>query len=243
MDRYEIADQYTIVPAQAPPPDRSAYYAMLHSDFQDHYADGRDVWTDERAMRETPLLLMRALDGTAPGRVRDVRDVLHVLDIGTGHGRDAAILLDHGHRVTGIDIVTSPEWPAVSAGRSDRARFITTSVTELAGEAEYDAVLDNGCLHHQHPDDFPAYLGRIRALLRPGGLYTVSVFQSADERGRLFVNQASRLYQEFTTAELTDLVTAHGFEPVTSHLVPRTTPGLNYLVGTFRCTDPGQAPC
>jgi cyclopropane fatty-acyl-phospholipid synthase-like methyltransferase len=234
MDRYEIADEYTIAPAQAPPPDRSAYHAVLHSDFQGHYADGRDVWTTERAMRETPVLLMRALGGTAPA---------HVLDIGTGHGRDAAILLDHGHRVTGIDIVTSPEWPAVCSGRSDRARFLTTPVTELEGEAEYDAVLDNGCLHHQHPDDFPAYLGRIRALLRPGGLYTVSVFQSADERGRLFVNEASRLYQEFTTAELTDLVTAHGFEPVTSHLVPRTTPGLNYLVGTFRSADPGQAPC
>lgn len=240
MDRYEIADAYTIAPAQAPPPDRSAYRAVLHSDFEDHYADGRDVWTTERAMRETPLLLMRALGGTASG---DARDVLHVLDIGTGHGRDAGILLDHGHRVTGIDIVTSPEWPAVSEGRADRARFLTTSVTELKGEAEYDAVLDNGCLHHQHPHDFPAYLGRIRALLRPGGLYTVSVFQSAGERGRLFVNEGSRLYQEFTTAELTDLVTAHGFAPVTSHLVPRTTPGLNYLVGTFRRTDPGQAPC
>ncbi|MFF7652270.1 SAM-dependent methyltransferase [Streptomyces sp. NPDC007983] len=236
MDRYEIADQYTIAPAQAPPPDRSAYHAVLHSDFQGHYADGRDVWTAERAMRETPLLLIRALGDTGPGHVA------HVLDVGTGHGRDAAILLDHGHRVTGIDIVTSSEWPAVTADRSDRARFLTTSVMELAGSAEYDAVLDNGCLHHQHPDDYPAYLGRIRALLRPGGLYTVSVFQSADERGRLFVNGASRLYQEFTTGELTALVTGHGFALVATHLVPRTTPGLNYLVGTFRSTEPGQAP-
>ena len=234
MDKHEIADQYTIVPAQAPPPDRSAYHDLLHSDFQVHYADGSDVWTAERAMRETPLLLMRALGGTAPA---------HVLDIGTGHGRDAAILLDHGHRVTGIDIVTSPEWPTVTAGRPDRARFLTTSVTELEGSAEYDAALDNGCLHHQPPDDYPAYLARVRALLRPGGLYTVSVFQSADERGRLFVNRASRLYQEFTTGELTALVTGHGFEPVASHLVPRTTPGRNYLVGTFRATEPGQAPC
>src|ERR1044072_6886834 len=122
---------------------------------------------------------MRALGGPAPA---------HVLDIGTGHGRDAAILLDHGHRVTGIDIVTSPEWPTVTAGRPDRARVPPTSVTELGGSAgggapparpagarslpppgaerggsgEYAPPRDNGCLTHQPPDDSPAYLARVR---------------------------------------------------------------------------------
>ncbi|MFF8960147.1 SAM-dependent methyltransferase [Streptomyces sp. NPDC014894] len=232
MESHRIADQYTIVPAQTPPLDVAAYEAALLFDFQDHYARGRDVWTDERAMRETPLCLLGALGATPDA---------HVLDIGTGRGLDAEILLDRGHRVTGIDLVASPEWGAITARRPGRARFLTASATELTGVAEYDAVLDNGCLHHQHPDSYPGYLDRIHALLRPGGLFTVSVFRSATDAGRLYVNGGSRLYREFTAGELTGLVTERGFETVDLRPVPRGTAGLEYLVGTFRATAPGDA--
>ncbi|MFG2352750.1 SAM-dependent methyltransferase [Streptomyces sp. NPDC048521] len=230
MSSHRIADRYSVVPAPAPPLDESAYADVLRSDFQDHYVNGRDVWTAEDAMREAPRLLLRAL-GDRPGA--------HVLDIGTGHGRDAAILSDAGCRVTGIDLVESPEWAALTARSDGRARFAVCSLSDLDGTAVHDAVLDNGCLHHQHPDGYGRYLGRIRELLRPGGLFTVSVFRSADGPGRLFANGARRLYREFTEEELTELVTAHGFTPVEVRLVPRGTAGLHYLVGTYRATGAG----
>lgn len=53
MDSYPIADRYSVVPAEAPL-DASGYADALHSDFRNHYADGRDVWTGEAAMREAP---------------------------------------------------------------------------------------------------------------------------------------------------------------------------------------------
>lgn len=233
MSSHPIADRYSVVPALAPPLDESAYADVLRSDFQDHYVNGRDVWTAEDAMREAPRLLLRAL--------RDPADA-HVLDIGTGHGRDAAVLFDAGCRVTGIDLVESPEWAGLTARSHGRARFEVRSLLDLDAMAAYDAVLDNGCLHHQHPDGYGRYLGQIRELLRPGGLFTVSVFQSANGPGRLFANGARRLYREFTEGELTELVTAHGFTPVDVRPVPRGTAGLHYLVGTYRATDAGTGP-
>ncbi|MEU1403023.1 class I SAM-dependent methyltransferase [Streptomyces sp. NPDC005728] len=228
MSDHQIADRYSVTPAPAAPPDESAYAEVLRADFQDHYVNGRDVWTAEDAMREAPRLLLRLL-GDRPGA--------HVLDIGTGHGRDAALLFDAGCRVTGIDLVESPEWAALTARSDGRARFEVCSLSDLDGTAVHDAVLDNGCLHHQHPDGYARYLGRIHELLCPGGLFTVSVFRSAAGPGRLFANGARRLYREFTEGELTELVTAHGFTPVDVRLVPRGTAGLHYLVGAYRATS------
>ncbi|GAB2786825.1 SAM-dependent methyltransferase [Streptomyces daliensis] len=230
MDTHDIAEAYTVVPVAAPPLADEEYAAVLRADFTDHYAHGRDIWTGEEAMRETPRILLAAL--------ADVRDA-HILDIGTGHGRDAAILLAGGHRVTGIDLVASDEWAGLRARWPGRARFGAAELTEpgeLTGARQYDAVLDNGCLHHQHPDRYPAYLRRVHELLHPGGLLTVSVFHSAAERGDLFVNGGRRLYREFTEAELAGLLTAHGFSVVELRTVPRGRDALHYLVGTFRST-------
>ncbi|MGA5352157.1 SAM-dependent methyltransferase [Streptomyces thermodiastaticus] len=232
MPSHRIADRYSVIPASTPSVDASAYTDVLRSDFHEHYAHGRDVWTAEKAMREAPRLLLRALGGRADA---------HVLDIGAGHGRDAALLHAAGCRVTGIDLVESPEWAALTARSDGRMRFLVCSLTDLDGTAVHDAVLDNGCLHHQHPDTYGRYLRRVRELLRPGGLFTVSVFRSENGPGRLFANEAQRLYREFTEEELTGLVAKHGFTPVDVHTVPRGTPGLHYLVGTFRTADADRA--
>ncbi|MCD9194364.1 SAM-dependent methyltransferase [Streptomyces albireticuli] len=222
---HPIADRYTVGRTRATPFDEAGYDAVLRRDFHDHYADGRDLWTGEEAMRRAPGLLMDALGG--PGGAR-------VLDLGTGHGRDAELLLAGGHRVTGVDIVASPAWEIISVEWPGRARFLATAVLDLPGAAEYEAVLDNGCFHHQHPGAYGPYLRRIRELLRPDGLFAVSVFHAADGAGGLYANEGDRLYREFTVEELTTLVRAHGFAPVATHRVPRAVEGLAYLVGIFR---------
>jgi SAM-dependent methyltransferase len=230
-DSHPIADRYTVERTEATLLDEAGYAAVLHSDFRDHYADGRDIWTGEEAMRHTPRLLMEALGGTADA---------HVLDLGTGHGRDAELLLAGGHRVTGVDLVPSPEWETIAGRRPGRARFLATAVLDLPGTEEYDAVLDNGCFHHQHPDAYVPYLRRIRELLHPGGLFTVSVFHAVDGTGGLYTNAGNRLYREFTAAQLTELVTAQGFTLVGTHQVPRAVGDLTYLVGTFRRVEDGD---
>ncbi|MFC5721649.1 SAM-dependent methyltransferase [Streptomyces gamaensis] len=229
-ESHPIADRYTVSRTEATPLDEAAYAAVLHSDFHEHYAGGRDIWTGEEAMRQAPQLLMAAL--AHAGRAADA----HVLDLGTGHGRDAELVLAGGHRVTGCDLVASPEWDAITARHPGRARFVAGPVLDLPGSGEYDGVLDNGCFHHQHPDAYAAYLRHVRELLRPEGLFTVSVFHATGERGGLYANNGNRLYREFTEDELSALVGGHGFALVEAHHVPRAVEGLTYLVATFRRT-------
>ncbi|GGX87568.1 class I SAM-dependent methyltransferase [Streptomyces hiroshimensis] len=240
---HSIADRYTVERTDAAPLDETRYAAVLHSDFRDHYAGGRDVWTDEEAMRQAPRLLMDALRarpgagaGTGPG------SPAHVLDIGTGHGRDAGLLLAAGHHVTGIDLVASPEWQTLAGRHPGRARFLATAALDLPGTEQYDAVLDNGCFHHQHPGTYGPYLRHVHELLRPGGLLTLSVFHAADGRGGLYANEGSRLYREFTEDELTGLAAGHGFALVDTRRVPRAVGNLTYLVSTFRRTEGGGRP-
>ncbi|MEV5376682.1 class I SAM-dependent methyltransferase [Streptomyces nondiastaticus] len=232
-ESHSIADRYTVEQTEATPLDETRYADVLRSDFVDHYAGGRDIWTGEEAMRQAPRLLMDALRARAGADAPGAPEA-HVLDIGTGHGRDAAILLAGGHRVTGIDLVASPEWETLTAGHPGRARFLATAALDLPGAAEYDAVLDNGCFHHQHPDAYGTYLRRIHELLRPGGLLTLSVFNATGGKGGLYANAGNRLYREFTEQELTALVGGHGFALVESHQVPRAVGDLTYLVSTFR---------
>ncbi|EEH25624.1 1,6-didemethyltoxoflavin N1-methyltransferase, partial [Burkholderia pseudomallei] len=153
-----IDAQRTIAPVDAPLAAPHEYAAVLRSDFVSSYHDGRDVWTDEAAMRPASAILHAHL-----GRPADV------LDAGAGRGRDTAYFLEQGHRVTAVDLVEPPEWAQLAQRWGERVHFVARPVSELDGEARFDGALDNGCLHHQHPDAYGAYLARIHALLRPDG--------------------------------------------------------------------------
>src|SRR3954466_11508537 len=80
------------------------YEAVIDQCFQEHYENDEDFWTREAAMAAASDLLHAELADT-PGR--------HILDIGAGGGRDALKFLQAGHRVTAVDLVTHPAWPAI----------------------------------------------------------------------------------------------------------------------------------
>ncbi|MDE1482208.1 class I SAM-dependent methyltransferase [Xenorhabdus bovienii] len=217
-----IDAQRTIVPVDVPSTAPRDYEEVLRSDFVSSYNEGRDAWTEEAAMQQASAILHAHL-----GRSSDV------LDAGAGRGRDTGFLLAQGHRVTAVDLVELPEWAQLVRNWGSQVQFRITPVTELDGENLFDGVLDNGCLHHQHPDAYVVYLRRIHELLRPAGLFTISVFESK-EPGRLYANKMRRLYREFTDSELTELLRVVHFTLVSVHRVPRPTAGLNYLVLTVR---------
>ncbi|WP_340613301.1 class I SAM-dependent methyltransferase [Xenorhabdus thailandensis] len=196
------------------------YEKILRSDFLASYLEKRDSWTEEAAMQQASIILHSQLAHKSD-----------VLDIGAGRGRDTQYLLSQGHHVTAVDLVELPEWSSLTQRFGNQVQFHTTPVTELTGEALFDGVLDNGCLHHQHPDEYAIYLKRVHTLLRPTGIFTLSVFES-EGTGRLYVNQAQRLYREFTESELKKLLHAAHFTLVSEHRVPRPAMGLNYLVIT-----------
>ncbi|AOM42493.1 class I SAM-dependent methyltransferase [Xenorhabdus hominickii] len=217
-----IDTQRVIVPVDVPSTAPHDYEEVLRSDFVSSYNEGRDVWTEEAAMQQASTILHAHL-----GRSSDV------LDVGAGRGRDTQFLLAQGHRVTAIDLVELPEWAQLVQNWGNQVLFSTTPVTNLDGENLFDGVLDNGCLHHQHPDEYIIYLRRIHELLRSTGLFTISVFESK-EPGRLYANKTQRLYREFTESELIELLHITHFTLVSVHRVPRPKAGLNYLVMTVR---------
>jgi SAM-dependent methyltransferase len=227
MEHFISAQHLVRNTTRAPAP-QDEYDELLRSDFSNHYTDFRDVWTREPAMREAVRALLSALPG---------RGSAHVLDVGSGRAVDTHILLDHGYRVTSIDLIDCPEWTDLAVTYGDRVSFLRAGLLDLQPVAEYDAVLDNGCMHHQHPDVYEKYLRRIRDVLLPEGVFTLSVFQAGRESGGLYINDAGRLYREFTSAELTELVRSTGFEALEIREVPRTVADLNYLVMTARKTD------
>lgn len=203
--------------------DAGDYRSVLDRSFTARYQRSGDSWTDEPAMR-------RVLEVVLPGLAADSR----VLDVGAGRGRDTEALLTAGHRVSAVDLVTVPEWDEIASRWGERVRFHVGNVVEVNPGGEFDAVLDNGCLHHQHPDDYLTYLGVLRGALHPGGQLAVSFFVLEPEaaKGVLHTEEDGRLAREFTELEATALIASAGFTVTGQWRIPRRRPQRAYLVVT-----------
>ncbi|GAA3749583.1 class I SAM-dependent methyltransferase [Streptomyces tremellae] len=202
-------------------PETETYRELMRRSFHDLYASEDDRWTDEPAMKRLVELVLEEL---AP----DSR----VLDVGAGRGRDTGALLAAGHRVTAADLVELPEWAEITARWGDRVRFVVGDVRGLRDEEAYDAVLDNGVLHHQLPGDQPAHLAALHALLRPGGLLGISLFVRGEQEseGKLHVLDDGRLSREFTEPEARSMLAGAGFTIASARRVARGRPGWAYLL-------------
>ncbi len=95
------------------------------------------------------------------------------LDLGCGHGRNAAHLAAAGFTVDAVDLSqTAIEW----------ARERNTDVRFLCGNAftldlgEYDLVYDSGCFHHLPPHRRISYLALLDRRLKPGGHLGLACF-------------------------------------------------------------------
>jgi SAM-dependent methyltransferase len=204
------------------------YRDVLGDSFAGRYREHRDSWTREPAMRQVVDLLLARLPADS-----------RVLDVGTGRGCDAEALLEAGHRVDAVDLVTVAEWEPIRERWPGRVGFHTGNAVDLDFEAEFDAVLDNGCLHHQHPDDYLRYLGVLRRALRPGGLLSVSFFVLSPQaaEGFLHVEEDGRLAREFTEPEAVALIASAGCTVTAVERIPRARPDRAYLVVTASRED------
>ncbi len=210
------------------PPDsivpRDGYGKLMSDAFHERYETGRDSWTAELAMTE-PVRRLR--DEVPAGR--------HVLDVGAGKGRDVEVLLAAGYRVTGLDLHEPAEWSVLRTAYPEVA-LVRSSLLEWPC-APVDAVLDNGCFHHQHPDDYAAYLARIHACLVPGGALVISVFTPyRKERRHGYFTQidAGRLNRYFTQRELAGKLAKAGFLWQRGERIFRPSCHRFYLVGVAR---------
>jgi len=108
------------------------------------------------------------------------RTGLRALSLGCGMGGRELRWAELGtfDRIDAVDI--SPAQVEVAAARArdegfgDTVHFSVGDVTDLQVDEPYDVVLAEHSLHHLEP--MPEVVGRIRDLLRPGGLFLVDEF-------------------------------------------------------------------
>ncbi|WP_107772680.1 class I SAM-dependent methyltransferase [Nocardioides sediminis] len=103
-----------------------------------------------------------------------------VLEVGSGGGRDAALMEDLGLRVRRTDV--TPGFVALLREQGHAADLLDPLVDDLPSpEGPYDGVWANASLLHVARADLPAVQTRLAAVTRQGGLLHVSVKEGVGE--------------------------------------------------------------
>jgi len=97
-----------------------------------------------------------------------------LLDLGAGFGEYTSFFLDHGVRVTAIDLKRRPEF-ARRVGDCPSLTFVTADINRRLplGDESFDAVWFSHCL--EHTDNPMAVLDELWRVLRPQGTLAVVV--------------------------------------------------------------------
>lgn len=97
-----------------------------------------------------------------------------VLEIGSGGGRDAALMEELGLHVRRTDI--TPAFIELLGAQGHEADLLDPLTDDLASaDGGYDAVWANASLLHVERPDLPVVLTRLTGVTRPGGLLRIAV--------------------------------------------------------------------
>ncbi|MGN7713702.1 class I SAM-dependent methyltransferase [Agrobacterium radiobacter] len=202
---------------EMPAVDASHYREALSESFKTRYKVSKDIWTTDPFL---PLVAKKLSEFAQ--EVMTTRP-LHFLDIGAGRGRDTMFFLEAGHKVTALDLVEVDDWKTIVRGFPTSVNFVRSSFLDWETDMSFDAILDNGCFHHQHLEDQPAYLAKMRRLLRPGGRAGICVFSpiGADhQQGFYEVMDSGRIGRHFTEQEARLTFETAGFTWLASMRAP-----------------------
>lgn len=96
-----------------------------------------------------------------------------VLDIGCGFGHEAALLVEQGNHVIGIDINRIHISEAKAAyGHLKNLKFFQTMGVKLAfPDNSFDFVISKSVFEHLHPNDVDEHLSEVKRVLRHNGEY------------------------------------------------------------------------
>src|ERR1700744_4967970 len=117
------------------------------------------------------------------------------LDLGCGTGDSSIYLAQHGWKVTGVDFVPRAldKARAKAAATKTAVDFVRADVTQLSREgvgADYQLIVDNGCLHNMSDGDRDAYVREVSAVAAPGARLLIVAFLPGGRRGVRAVQQA-----------------------------------------------------
>lgn len=212
------------------PHSSDAYGEALTKSFEQRYQRGEDFWTGEDALQQAAFLLCDRLQNRGKGLL---------LDIGIGAGTAVEPFLERGNRIVGVDLHRNEAWPGLTRKWGDRLQFVKTNYLDWQGwKHKFDAVLDNGCFHHQHPDHYEAYLRKIKEHSKPGALLSLCVCLESEpdlSEGRIEYVEMGRIDKSFQIDELRELMKANGFQWLEGRRIQREMMDTKYLVAHFNC--------
>ena len=132
-----------------------------------------------------------------------------VLDLGCGYGRDSKVLLEHGHRVTGVDnaIVAAMEARSqLNSHIKNRTAHIVEGdiITAPIIQRNFDAVLSHRTIHLPDVNDVPVIMNRVAGVLKPGGLLVMSARSDDDFNPEQMnrINENTAVYKDRPTHKI-----------------------------------------
>lgn len=131
--------------------------------FLSRYEAGEVPWDHELP----PPELIALAEVLEPGRV---------LDLGCGYGRSCIYLAQKGWQADGVDFVelaiNEANRRAKAIGVEAHINFLHNPVTDLPfNDAQYDLIVDIGCMHALSEQEADAYAGEVVRLLKENGRY------------------------------------------------------------------------
>lgn len=132
------------------------------------------------------------------------------LEVGCGTGDCSIYLAQHGWNVTAVDFVAKPLERARAKARAAGAtvEFVQGDVTQLTRTgigANFELIVDNGCLHNMSDADRDAYAREITAVAAPDARLLIVAFVPG---GRVGVRGVDRAEMERRFTQSWTLVSA-----------------------------------
>jgi putative AdoMet-dependent methyltransferase len=149
----------------------------------DQWAEDYDGWVSSEdpiyARYDVVLGRVVELSGAATGK--------RILEIGTGTGNLAGLLLSRGAEVAGLDPsrkMLDRAAMKLAGNQGLKLQHVHEPFLSLPFEANsFDAVVSTYAFHHVHPDKKTKCVCEMLRVLKPGGVWVIGdlMFQNADE--------------------------------------------------------------
>ncbi len=208
------------------------YLNKMRATFENRYEKGKDVWSQDAALRSNAGRILKWIKP---------KSGINVLDIGAGPALDAPAFLELGCKYTAIDLVKHPAWNLLKANYPHQFLSLDIAFQELTETQiqTYDLIFENGCFHHQRPEDLSSFLNCTRELLKNNGHFSLCVYTPAAEsdKGETKRFADGRFAHVWNIGQLIDLVSKSGFGLRFSERVPHQNGRSFYLHALFQRQD------
>jgi len=148
--------------------------ASRHTLFQIFYRIGFTPWDGHPLAQRLRDLVEGASDTSA-------LPAGSALDLGCGTGDASIYLAQHGWKVTGVDFVAKAlDKARAKAGAAgvpvDFVRVDVTQLSQAGIGADFQLIVDNGCLHNMSDDDRNAYVREVSTVAAPDARLLIVAF-------------------------------------------------------------------